>query len=139
MSKRSRWRWPTTPLDRCSADDCSTVFREGKGQMEAARQGLHGRGPEGSGRRPRLDAATNFGGPALVNVKIGKGSARERQEFRWHSRSANISRNRAAPPPARLRTTDWPQSRAIGPLGIALTSSICEQKSREMAGLSRSI
>jgi hypothetical protein len=87
--------------------------------MEGAlRYGLVGR----SARRPRLDAATNFGGPALVNVKIDKGSARERQEFRWHSQSANISRNRAAPPPARLRTTDRPPSRATGLLTLAAVS-----------------
>ena len=77
MSKRSRCRWPTVPLDRCSADDCSTIFHEGKGSNGGRRQELHGRGPEGSAWRPRLDAATNFGGPALVNVKIDKGSARE--------------------------------------------------------------
>jgi thiamine pyrophosphate-dependent acetolactate synthase large subunit-like protein len=35
--------------------------------------------------RAALDAAMNFGGPALVNVVISQGSARKAQEFAWHS------------------------------------------------------
>ena len=35
--------------------------------------------------RGALDEATNFRGPALVNVVISQGSARKPQQFRWHS------------------------------------------------------
>jgi 2-hydroxyacyl-CoA lyase 1 len=31
-----------------------------------------------------LDEAMNFRGPALIDVRISQGSARKRQEVRWH-------------------------------------------------------
>jgi thiamine pyrophosphate-dependent acetolactate synthase large subunit-like protein len=34
--------------------------------------------------RGALDEAMNHRGPALVNVRISRGSARKPQEFRWH-------------------------------------------------------
>ena len=49
------------------------VFREGKGQMEAAGKSFMVEDPKDL--RGALDS--NFGGPALVNVKIDRSSARE--------------------------------------------------------------
>jgi 2-hydroxyacyl-CoA lyase 1 len=37
-----------------------------------------------------LDEAMNFRGPALVRVVISQGSARNLQQFRWHSLRAEV-------------------------------------------------
>jgi hypothetical protein len=46
--------------------------------------------------RGALDEAMNHRDPALVNVVISQGAARKPQQFRWHSRVADPSGNKAA-------------------------------------------